>query len=146
MPTTPAAVFMRFPAAYAAASTASKTPESLASSHSHGQYARFSALSCSLVDISGVHTTAFDGRSSLSRITPHGGDGAVTPAAESRAPLGRTHTSTPSVKTPLSARRSTQPMYIAASVAGMPIFCATTLWKYVRYGEYISLQPFGARY
>jgi hypothetical protein len=29
---------------------------------------------------------------------------------------------------PLARRRVTHPMYSAASVAGMPIFCATALW------------------
>jgi len=58
----------------------------------------------------------------------HGATGAVTPAIPLRA-FGRMSTSmdSPSGMTPLAWSLSTHPMYSAASVAGMPIFCATTL-------------------
>ena len=52
---------MRLVSAYAAASTASNTPLSRESSHSHGQYARFNAASCSLSAMLCVHTTELAG-------------------------------------------------------------------------------------
>jgi hypothetical protein len=84
--------------------------------------------------ILGVHTTAPRGRSfAEERTLPHGALGAVTPNAPD-APLAfcTIITSTSSRNAPLVLSRSTHPMYSAASVAGMPTFCATTLWKYVR--------------
>ena len=110
MPTKPAAVFIRFSWPYAAASTARRTPLSRESSHSHGQYARLSAASCSLSAMLCVHTTELAGRVAPLG-TPHGATGAVTPAIPFLA-LGRINTSTPSPSgmTPLARSLSTHPL------------------------------------
>ena len=84
IPTTPAAVFMRSSLPYAAASTARRKPESRASSHSHGQKARFKAMSCMRTTMSAVHTTEPSGTGSEALI-PRGRRGVVSAPRRTRS-------------------------------------------------------------